>query len=76
MAPRRGVDSEAEGPARAPAQTGRASALQNVKAEGGTKKAVQELLELVGLSPEYSAVTTRTPNARANKNESDSRATS
>jgi hypothetical protein len=47
-----------------------------VKAEGGTKKAVQELLELVGLSPEYSAVTTRTPNARASKNESDSRATS
>jgi oligopeptide/dipeptide ABC transporter ATP-binding protein len=27
--------------------------LQNVKIEGGTKKAVQELLELVGLSPEH-----------------------
>jgi peptide/nickel transport system ATP-binding protein/oligopeptide transport system ATP-binding protein len=27
--------------------------LQNVKTEGGTKKAVQELLELVGLSPEH-----------------------
>ncbi|MFC9326435.1 ABC transporter ATP-binding protein [Kitasatospora sp. NPDC057015] len=27
--------------------------LQNVKSEGGTKKAVQELLELCGLSPEH-----------------------